>query len=233
MKELIEIQNRLNAPKDQYNAFGKYNYRNCESILAAVKPLLKELGCILLLSDDVKEIGSTYHYASKVTDNRSGKVSESLFDGTRVYVVATATLINSAGEKISVSAMAREDVAKAGMDVAQVTGSASSYARKYALNGLFAIDDNKDADTLNTSERYTNPAAQPEQPEPEKDSKPVAQVQPIDMAKVVAEINAATGADALNAIYKKYPSLQFDATFLQAISARGKSLGLNFKKKAV
>jgi len=110
----------LKAPKTQFNGFGKYNYRNCEDILEAVKPLLD--GAILLLSDEM------------------------ILVGDRVYVKATATL-RAGDESISVSANAREAVTKKGMDDSQITGTSSSYARKYALNGLFLIDDTKDADS--------------------------------------------------------------------------------------
>lgn len=123
MKELIEIQSTLNAPKNKRNSFGNYNYRSCEDILEAVKPLLKANGCTLTLSDEMVCIGN------------------------RIYVKATATLTNSSGEKEIVYGWARESEQKKGMDDSQVTGATSSYARKYALNGLFAIDDNKDADT--------------------------------------------------------------------------------------
>jgi hypothetical protein len=123
MKELINIQHNLKAPKGQYNSFGKYKYRSCEDILEAVKPLLNENGCFLTLSDEVIAVGD------------------------RIYVKAIATLTNSEGVQISVSALAREEDQKKGMDGSQITGTASSYARKYALNGLFCIDDTKDADT--------------------------------------------------------------------------------------
>lgn len=119
-KELARIQKELKAPKNQFNSFGKYNYRSCEDILEGVKPLLN--GCVLTLSDDVIAVGN------------------------RVYVKATAT-ISLDGESVSVSASAREAETKKGMDDSQITGTASSYARKYALNGLFCIDDTKDADT--------------------------------------------------------------------------------------
>lgn len=136
MKELVEIQTRLNAPKDKYNSFGKYSYRSAEGILEAVKPLLKEQSCTLIVSDDVVMVG------------------------TRIYIKSTATITNSAGEKETTTAFAREEEQKKGMDGSQVTGAASSYARKYALNGLFCIDDNKDADALNTSKEYTQPVQQ-------------------------------------------------------------------------
>jgi hypothetical protein len=118
------VQAQLNAPKGQYNNFGKYHYRNCEDILQAVKPLLGN--GVILLSDDIKV------YAD------------------RVYVEATAKLCFE-GETIEVKALAREAQTKKGMDDAQITGAASSYARKYALNGLLLIDDNKDADSQDNS----------------------------------------------------------------------------------
>ena len=138
MKELIMIQQGLKAPKGQYNSFGKYKYRSCEDILEAVKPLLSDQACVLTLNDDL------------------------VFVEGRYYIKATATITNMEGKSISVSALAREQESKAGMDASQLTGSTSSYARKYALNGLFCIDDTKDADTMdNTNEGHsTAPAAQ-------------------------------------------------------------------------
>lgn len=117
--KLATIQQELNAPKSQYNKFGGYNYRSCEDILMAVKPLLD--GLALTITDEIVAVGD------------------------RVYVKATAT-ITDGKESVSATAFAREAVSKKGMDDAQVTGSTSSYARKYALNGLLLIDDNKDAD---------------------------------------------------------------------------------------
>ena len=123
-EKLTTIQLELKAPKSKRNNFGNYNYRSCEDILEAVKPLLAANMCSLTLDDDV------------------------LCVGDRVYVKATATLTDHAeGATISTHAFAREAEAKKGMDESQITGTASSYARKYALNGLFAIDDTKDADT--------------------------------------------------------------------------------------
>ena len=123
MKELIQIQNTLNAPKNLYNSYGGFKYRNAESILAAVKPLLNAAGCLLLLTDEIVDVGG------------------------RVYVKATATFTAPGGAHVSVEAFAREPDNKKGMDASQITGTASSYARKYALNGLFPIDDVKDPDT--------------------------------------------------------------------------------------
>ena len=123
MKELVQIQARLKAPKGQQNNFGKYKYRSCEDILEAAKPLLLEFLCLLTCSDDIVLIGDRY------------------------YIKATYTITNPEKESISVSGFARESFEKKGMDTSQITGATSSYSRKYALNGLFAIDDTKDADT--------------------------------------------------------------------------------------
>jgi len=120
---ISEVQWSLRVPKNQKNTFGKYNYRSCEDITEAVKPLLHKNGLSLIISDSIETIGD------------------------RVYVVATATLFDDKGESVKASGHAREAVTKKGMDDAQITGAASSYARKYALCGLFAIDDNKDMDT--------------------------------------------------------------------------------------
>jgi len=128
MKELAKIQAVLKAPKQQFNSFGKYKYRSCEDILEAVKPLLAENNCTLIISDKL------------------------IYLGGRFYIEATATIINEKQEQISTTGLARESETKKGMDAAQITGSASSYARKYALNGLFAIDDTKDSDTTNTGQ---------------------------------------------------------------------------------
>lgn len=129
MEKLIEIQSKLKAPKSQTNSFGKYKYRSCEDILEALKPLLLEQSMSLTITDEMVEVGG------------------------RVYVKATATLRKvGIEETISVSAFAREAEVKKGMDDSQITGSASSYARKYALNGLFLIDDTKDADTRDNRE---------------------------------------------------------------------------------
>lgn len=126
-EKLMNVQAELKAPKSQYNSFGKYKYRNCEDILEAVKPINKKYGALVLLSDEIVTIGERY------------------------YVKATATFVDvEKGENISVTAFAREEETKKGMDGSQVTGASSSYARKYALNGLYDIDDTKDSDTTNT-----------------------------------------------------------------------------------
>lgn len=123
-EKLLNVQADLKAPKGQYNSFGKYSYRSCEDILEAVKPILKQNGLTLIIGDSVELIGE------------------------RFYVKATARLVDVVdGTTIENSAFAREEQDKKGMDGSQITGTASSYARKYCLNGLFNIDDTKDADT--------------------------------------------------------------------------------------
>ena len=131
-KKLMNIQTKLKAPKSQRNNFGNYNYRSCEDILEVVKPLLDEFKVALTIKDEIVLIGERY------------------------YIKATATLIDiDTGDTTETSAYARESAEKRGMDSSQVTGATSSYARKYALNGLFAIDDNKDADATNTHGKET------------------------------------------------------------------------------
>lgn len=125
MEELIRIQQELKAPKNQRNSFGNYNYRSCEDILEAVKPILKKLDCFIKISDEMVNIGN------------------------KNYIKATVTLTNKEQKQESTTAYARESETRKGMDDAQITGATSSYARKYALNGLFLIDDNKDADVTN------------------------------------------------------------------------------------
>lgn len=120
---MTEIQAQLKAPKGQFNNFGKYRYRSCEDIVEAVKPILGLYGCHLIMSDDVTQVGD------------------------RIYVKATATIYKDSVVIGQASAFARESLDKRGMDDSQITGTASSYARKYALNGLLAIDDTRDADT--------------------------------------------------------------------------------------
>ena len=132
-EKLIKVQTLLKAPKSQYNNFGKYNYRSCEDILEAVKPILEEVGLTLLITDTIEIIANRY------------------------YVKAECTLIDTEdGSSLKTTAYAREAEEKKGMDVAQVTGATSTYARKYALNGLFLIDDTKDDDFLNNGEQYKN-----------------------------------------------------------------------------
>jgi hypothetical protein len=141
LNALCYIQTELQAPKGQYNNFGKYSYRSCEDILKALKPLLRQTKTALIIEDDIKQVGE------------------------RIYVHAVVSLYQ--GQKMigSSSAFAREPISKKGMDDSQITGTASSYARKYALNGLFAIDDTKDADTDEHEQTKRNaPAVQAKEP---------------------------------------------------------------------
>lgn len=133
---LMAVQAELKAPKGQHNSFGKYDYRSAEDIIEAVKPLLKENGLFLNMSDEVVLVGDRY------------------------YIKATVKVVDVVtGESVQTSALAREAAQKKGMDESQVTGTASSYARKYALNGLFAIDDNRDADTNEYARQTSQNAA--------------------------------------------------------------------------
>ena len=139
-QKLLAVQKALKAPKGQYNEFGKYKYRSCEDVLEAVKPLLEDFGLLLTLTDEIIPVGE------------------------RIYVRATARLFDAEVDPknildsfLTVTAYAREEESKKGMDSSQVTGAASSYARKYALNGLFCIDDAKDSD-------FTNHHGKDEQP---------------------------------------------------------------------
>lgn len=153
LEKLNIIQSKLKAPKGQYNKFGNYAYRSCEDILEALKPLLAETKTVLTIRDDIEFIGDRY------------------------YLRAICTLHDAeSGEKIENAAYARETDTKKGMDAAQITGSVSSYARKYALNGLFSIDDTKDSDS-NENQRETNSA------KPAKEN-----TQGIDIAKTRNEI---------------------------------------------
>ena len=144
---LLEIQQKLKAPKNQYNSFGKYKYRSCEDILEALKPLLAENECTLIITDKIIAVGGW------------------------VYVRATVELYDK-DDKLLVrtQAFAREPESRKGMDASQITGTASSYARKYALNGMFLIDDTKDADTMKPEVEKKEPPKQPvEQKKPVED----------------------------------------------------------------
>lgn len=166
--KLVAIQTELKAPKNLYNSFGKYSYRNAEGIQEALKPLLKKYGVFVILSDDISEVGG------------------------RIYVKATAKLQDAeSSDSIEVTAFAREAVDKKGMDDAQITGATSSYARKYALNGLFLLDDTKDADT----DEYH------EQTQPSKPQKPVKKTQAVKKQEFICKdcgqpINDAEGHSA-------------------------------------
>jgi hypothetical protein len=132
MKQLIQIQSELKAPKSQFNSFGKYHYRNAEDILEALKPILLKHGCTLTISDEIKTAGDI------------------------MYVESKATLCHE-GDCVSVTAQAGIDPNRKGMDIAQAFGASASYARKYALGGLFLLDDSKDADATNTHGKDSQP----------------------------------------------------------------------------
>lgn len=165
MRRLIEIQNELKAPKNQRNNFGGYNYRSCEDILEAVKPLLKKYGLALIINDDVVSSYGVYTVTEK---------DKTIQTSNRIYIKATATLYDEEGKIVAqTTALAREEESKKGMDASQLTGSTSSYARKYALNGLFAIDDNKDADATNTHDKAQKDTTVKEKIQEVKDDAPI------------------------------------------------------------
>lgn len=178
-QKLIEVQEELKAPKGQYNSFGKYHFRSTEDIVEALKPLLIKRGLLLLMYDEIELIGS------------------------RIYVVSTADLTDGA-TNIKVSARARESETKKGMDDSQITGTASSYARKYALNGMFLIDDSKDADTPEYSGQMNN-QQQSKQPEITLDAVKTALNDLVkktngDYTKISAYLLKQVGADNFNAL---------------------------------
>lgn len=181
-EKLLNIQAELKAPKGQYNSYGGYNYRSCEDILEAVKPLLKANKCVLTITDGVEQIGERY------------------------YIRAAATITDAEGDEHYTNvAYAREEETKKGMDGAQITGTASSYARKYALNGLFLIDDTKDADT---DEHAKQTGAEPKQ-EKKATEKQVSMIQSLskDVKTItdyykVEKLNDLTTAQASEVIGK-------------------------------
>lgn len=172
MDALRKIQQELKAPKGQFNKFGGYHYRSAEDILEAVKPLLAKAKAELILSDEIVEVGG------------------------RVYVKATA-LLSDGAEQAKVTAYAREPEDKKGMDASQITGTASSYARKYALNGLFLIDDTKDADTDEYRQQQQAAPQQPAQKQQTSRQQPAAQQKKADAAtiKLIHELIKATESD--------------------------------------
>lgn len=202
MKELITIQSTLKAPKSQFNAFGNYKYRKVEDILEAVKPIMSNLGCTLVMTDDIVMVGN------------------------RIYVKATATLKNSKGETETTTGFAREEETKKGMDGSQITGASSSYARKYALNGLFAIDDNTDSDTINTGNQQSQ---QSQQKVKSSNHAPVAsdpQYHPNDINEAIQMVSRCVNKDNLVWVMQTYQPLMSNAQFMQTLSAKRKELGI-------
>lgn len=180
MKELLSIQNELKAPKGQYNSFGKYKYRSCEDILEAVKPLCVKHGVILTLSDDIVQAGDRY------------------------YIRATAKISKEGCADVSVTAYAREALEKKGMDDSQITGTASSYARKYALNGLFCIDDTKDADTDEYEKKTKTTDNELSKEEWREKVIEAAKTKGIDMKEIAKDykLNSTTTADRFKEVYE-------------------------------
>ena len=204
MKELITIQSELKAPKTQYNKFGGYKYRKAEDILEAVKPLLAKQKCTLIITDDIVMVGS------------------------RIYVKATATIKNEKGEYETSTGWAREEETKKGMDGSQITGASSSYARKYALNGLLAIDDNADSDTTNdgqhqAAQHQANPQAQDAQPAQQTTT---TQYHPNDINEAIQMGSRCVNKDNLVWVMQTYKPLMSNAQFMQTLSAKRKELGI-------
>lgn len=209
MKELITIQSELKAPKTQVNRFGGYKYRKAEDILEAVKPLLANQKCTLIISDDIVMIGN------------------------RIYVKATATIKNEKGECETTTGWAREEETKKGMDGSQITGASSSYARKYALNGLFAIDDNADSDTTNTGQQDSThhlaaqQTAQTQQQQPQATAQQAQpQYHPDNLAEALEMVKRCVNRDNIKWVMGTYMPLNSNPQFMQALSAKRKELGL-------
>lgn len=201
MKELIAIQSELKAPKSQFNKFGGYKYRKAEDILEAVKPLLNKQKCTLTITDDIVMVGN------------------------RIYVKATATIKNEKGECETTTGWAREEETKKGMDGSQITGASSSYARKYALNGLFAIDDNADSDTTNDGQHQkAQQQTQTQQPNTQQPATP--QYHPSDLNEGLGYLSRCVSKDNLLWVIQHYQPLCSNAQFMQAVSAKKKQLGI-------
>lgn len=198
MKELISIQSELKAPKSQFNKFGGYKYRKAEDILEAVKPLLAKQKCTLIITDDIVLVGN------------------------RIYVKATATIKNEKGEFETSTGWAREEETKKGMDASQITGASSSYARKYALNGLLAIDDNQDSDTTNDGQHQ---AAQ-QQAQTQAQQTASQQFNPNDLNEGLSYLSRCVTKDQLLWTVQHYQPLCSNAQFMQAVSAKKKQLGI-------
>lgn len=201
MKELISIQSELKAPKSQFNKFGGYKYRKAEDILEAVKPLLAKQKCTLIITDDIVLVGN------------------------RIYVKATATIKNEKGEFETSTGWAREEETKKGMDASQITGASSSYARKYALNGLLAIDDNQDSDTTNDGQHQAaQQQAQIQQPTAQQPATPKYHTN--DLNEGLAYLSRCVNKDNLLWVIQHYQPLCSNAQFMQAVSAKKKQLGI-------
>ena len=201
MKELITIQSELKAPKSQFNKFGGYKYRKAEDILEAVKPLLAKQKCTLTITDDVVLIGN------------------------RIYVKATATIKNEKGEFETTTGWAREEETKKGMDGSQITGASSSYARKYALNGLFAIDDNADSDTTNDGQ-HQEAQQQTQTQQPNTQQTASSQYHPNDLNEGLGYLSRCVSKNNLLWVIQHYQPLCSNTQFMQAVSAKKKQIGI-------
>lgn len=201
MKELIAIQSELKAPKSQFNKFGGYKYRKAEDILEAVKPLLNKQKCTLTITDDIVMVGN------------------------RIYVKATATIKNEKGECETTNGWAREEETKKGMDGSQITGASSSYARKYALNGLFAIDDNADSDTTNDGQ-HQEAQQQTQTQQPNAQQTASTQYHPSDLNEGLGYLSRCVSKDNLLWVIQHYQPLCSNTQFMQAVSSKRKELGL-------
>lgn len=207
MKELIAIQSELKAPKSQFNKFGGYKYRKAEDILEAVKPLLNKQKCTLTITDDIVMVGN------------------------RIYIKATATIKNEKGECEATTGWAREEETKKGMDGSQITGASSSYARKYALNGLFAIDDNNDSDTTNDGQhqeaQQQTQAQHPTAQAAQAVQQPATpQYHTNNLNEGLAYLSRCVTKDNLIWVVQTYKPLTVNPQFMQAVSAKKKELGL-------
>lgn len=192
---MIAIQKQLKAPKDLYNKFGQYKYRSAESILEAVKPLLADYGVLMTITDEIVVLGNRFYVKSIVT-------------------------VKKGDETLTNVGFAREDETKKGMDGSQVTGASSSYARKYALNGLFLIDDTKDADT----DEYHNQTNQPK-----AKAQPAKEIDFETELKAEADANNCQSSAELTAVWSKYKTTNPELTkvgsvFYKAVQQRGSQL---------
>lgn len=194
--DLVAIQHELKAPKDKYNTFGKYHYRSCESILESVKPLLRKYNCTLVLMDSSKELCGI------------------------PVVTAIAKFTDSNGKETIVQAEAGVEISKKGMDVAQTFGSSSSYARKYALNGLFLIDDSKDADTDEFHNQHNHGQQQSRQQQQQQKS-----ATQDECNRALNDIQNAQTKQVVDQAYNYFVGTQFEGQITNACQAKCDQMG--------
>lgn len=197
---LTKIQNELKAPKGQMNTFGKYKYRSCEDIMEALKPIILKYNSGVVLSDKIVSIGSP-----EVILNPDGSIQK---ENGRIYIEATCTFFYGNGQ-IQTTALAREEYSKKGMDSSQLTGSTSSYARKYALNSMFLIDDTKDSDATNT--HGFKPELKPEQ----KKQAPAPKITTLTNENVDHAIRENIQEKVLKLIGTKYSATELQISLLK------------------